>query len=215
MHIFERRRRRLSELLSVMTAVDLHKRSGVAASSISAFHKRLPDGRYLRNIGEVTARKIELGTGKPEGWMDTIAAPEFTEENNISKSSINFVPLLSWVRAGEFCDAPQPLTRQDADEWLPAPLEDMGKGVFALEVRGDSMDAPTGYREGEFVYIDPDMAATHGKDVLARLDTGLTLKRYKEDEDGAYLFQLNGNKIIRPDAEWHVCGVVVFSGQRR
>lgn len=90
-----------------------------------------------------------------------------------------------------------------------------GKRIFALEVRGDSMDAPTGYREGEFVYIDPDVAATHGKDVLARLDTGLTLKRYKEDEEGPYLFQLNGNKIIRPTSEWHVCGVVVFSGQKR
>lgn len=73
MHIFERRRRRLSELLLTMTAVDLHKLSGVAASSISAFHKQLPDGRYLRNIGEVTARKLESGTGKPEGWMDAIA----------------------------------------------------------------------------------------------------------------------------------------------
>lgn len=124
------------------------------------------------------------------------------------------IPLLSWVRAGAFCEAPGQFTREDAEELLPRPLFRTGPNTFALTVVGDSMDAPSGYREGEIVYIDPDVEPTPGRDVLAKADNKMTLKRYKVDEYGPYLLQLNGNKIIRP-AEWTVCGVVVFSGQRR
>lgn len=124
------------------------------------------------------------------------------------------IPLLSWVRAGDFCNALSQFTLTDAEDWLPNPINGSGSRTFALTVRGDSMDTPDGYREGEIVYIDPDISPTVGKDVLARLASGTTLKRYKEDEEGPYLLQLNGNKIIRPTEPWHVCGVVVFAGRR-
>lgn len=124
------------------------------------------------------------------------------------------IPLLSWVRAGAFCEAPGSFTKDDAEELLPRPLFRTGPNTFALRVVGDSMDVPDGYREGEIVYIDPDVEPTPGRDVLAKADNKMTLKRYKVDEYGPYLLQLNGSKIIRP-TEWTVCGVVVFSGQRR
>lgn len=124
------------------------------------------------------------------------------------------IPLLSWVRAGEFCEAPGQFTRENAEELLPRPLFRTGPSTFALRVVGDSMDVPDGYREGEIVYIDPDVEPTPGKDVLAKYDERTTLKRYKIDEEGPYLLQLNGNKIIRP-SDWSVCGVVVFSGKKR
>lgn len=123
------------------------------------------------------------------------------------------IPLLSWVRAGEFCEAPGQFTREDAQELLPRPLFRVGVNTFALQVVGDSMDAPGGYREGEIVYIDPDVAPTPGRDVLAKTGDKMTLKRYKVDDEGPYLLQLNGNRIIRP-TDWHVCGVVVYAGRR-
>lgn len=177
--------------------------------------------RFALKLGKSPSQVNQWLTGRrPIGAKienDIMAkfGPIERETSNVSNAPISFVPLLSWVRAGDFCEASGALSKDDAQEWLPAPLQSMGKNVFALEVRGDSMDATSGYREGEFVYIDPDMAASHGKDVLARIENGLTLKRYKVDEEGAYLLQLNGNKIIRPSTEWNVCGVVVFSGQRR
>jgi SOS-response transcriptional repressor LexA len=125
------------------------------------------------------------------------------------------IPLLSWVRAGAFCEAPGSFTREDAEEMLPRPLSKVSVNTFALLVVGDSMDAPGGYREGEIVYIDPDVAATPGRDVLAKTGNKMTLKRYKVDEDGQpYLLQLNGQVIIRPVGEWRVCGVVVYAGRR-
>jgi SOS-response transcriptional repressor LexA len=123
------------------------------------------------------------------------------------------IPLLSWVRAGAFCEAPGSFTREDAQELLPRPLFRTGPNTFALTVVGDSMDVPDGYREGEIVYIDPDIEPTPGKDVLAKADGKMTLKRYKVDDEGPYLLQLNGNRIIRP-TDWGVCGVVVYAGRR-
>ena len=60
--------------------------------------------------------------------------------------------------------------------------------TFALTVVGDSMDAPSGYREGEIVYIDPDIEPTPGKDVLAKADGKMTLKRYKGGRGRAVSF---------------------------
>lgn len=125
------------------------------------------------------------------------------------------IPLISWVRAGDFCDSPDNFAPGDAEEFMPRPLQNMGKYVFALTVRGDSMDTPDGYREGEIVYVDPDKSPVPGQDVVAKVGDKLNLKRYKEDQDGPYLLQLNGNIIIRPQGEWSICGVVVFSGKRR
>jgi len=124
------------------------------------------------------------------------------------------IPLLSWVRAGAFCEAPGQFTRDDAEELLPRPLFRTGPNTFALRVVGDSMDVPDGYREGEIVYVDPSVEPTPGKDVLAKTGNKMTLKRYKVDEDGPYLLQLNGNKIIRPTGDWSVCGVVVYAGRK-
>ena len=125
------------------------------------------------------------------------------------------IPLLSWVRAGDFCEAPGQFTLADAEDMLPNPIDGSGPRTFALTVRGDSMATPDGYQEGEIVYIDPDITPVIGNDILARTDAGITLKRYKEDEHGPYLLALNGNQIIRPPQPWHICGVVVFSGRRR
>lgn len=76
MDIFSRRRQQLVEILKSTSVSQLHKASGVAASSISSCLKQLPDGRYLRNIGEVTARKLERGAKKPEGWLDGLVSQD-------------------------------------------------------------------------------------------------------------------------------------------
>jgi len=188
-----------------------------------------------RNPNGDTCREVEKELGLPENWLDkdntAIGTIDKTSSSNQATAlmgravtAINLIediypvefsiPLLSWVRAGAFCEAPGSFTREDAQELLPRPLFRTGPNTFALTVVGDSMDVPDGYREGEIVYIDPDIEPTPGKDVLAKTGNKMTLKRYKVDEDGPYLLQLNGNKIIRPTGDWSVCGVVVYAGRR-
>lgn len=83
MDIYHRRRTNLLEVLKEMPASDLSKASGVAASSIGSIFKQLPDGRFARNIGERTARNLERGARKPEGFLDQpvkeTAAPAASE----------------------------------------------------------------------------------------------------------------------------------------
>lgn len=169
--------------------------------------------------GEMNAAQLFLSGSRPISPSNQ--APALTGRAGRAISLIEdvypaefSVPLLSWVRAGEFCEAPGQFTRDDAEELLPRPLFRTGPNTFALRVVGDSMDVPDGYREGELVYIDPSVEPTPGKDVLAKTGNKMTLKRYKIDENGPYLLGLNGNVIIRPEGEWHVCGVVVFAGRR-
>lgn len=52
-------------------AAELARRSGVAASQISQTSRQvLHQGQKPRKIGDDTARKLERGMNKHEGWMD-------------------------------------------------------------------------------------------------------------------------------------------------
>ncbi len=73
MEVFERRRVNLTEILKSVSAADLARKSGVAASYISRCTKPPLDSNH-KTIGEVTARKLERGANKPEGWMDAYHA---------------------------------------------------------------------------------------------------------------------------------------------
>lgn len=71
MDVFDRRRAKLRAILSEMSAADLARASGVAATYISRNLKEPGDDGY-KSIGEKTARKFEKGAKKYEGWMDEI-----------------------------------------------------------------------------------------------------------------------------------------------
>ena len=183
-------------------------------------HYTQKSGKVFPTVEMMAMLEKKYGAGRLAGWSALpieSAASEASHEANVEPRAptVGSVPLISWIRAGDFCESPATFEPGDAEEYLPRPLQNMGKNVFALTVRGESMDTADGYKEGEIVYIDPDKVPVSGQDVVARVENKLNLKRYKEDQDGPYLLQLNGNIIIRPEGEWSVCGVVVFSGKRR
>jgi SOS-response transcriptional repressor LexA len=187
-------------------------------------NRGLPDREIFRISNQLGLNADWLATGTGQKYKATGNLASTMEgvggamQGHIDNELVTVgrkMPLLSWVMAGDFCEASDQFTLADAKEWLPNPTDGSGPRTFALTVRGDSMDASDGYKEGEIVYIDPDLTPNIGNDVLASTDTGNTLKRYKEDELGPYLLALNGNKIIRPQPPWHICGVVVFSGRKR
>ncbi len=69
MDIFDRRRANLRLLLTKISQAELARRSGVAPSYISRALKEPGDDGY-KNIGEVTARKLEAGAKRVEGSLD-------------------------------------------------------------------------------------------------------------------------------------------------
>lgn len=105
----------------------------------------------------------------------------------------------------------------DAEEWLSC-SEPHGKRTFALRIRGDSMDSKGGYREGEVIFIDPDVEPQPNDDVVTRIGVNHTFKRLRQDEVGLYLWALNEHwnpRMQRLEGDFHICGKVILSQMKR
>lgn len=121
------------------------------------------------------------------------------------------VPLISWVAAGDWCEAHDPYQPGDAEMWLQVSAN-YGARTYGLRVRGESM-LPR-FQEGEIIIIDPDAQVESGQYVIARKDGSkeVTFKQLIREGETAYLKPLNPQwpePIIRIDGDWHICGKVV------
>lgn len=103
--------------------------------------------------------------------------------------------MISWVQAGNWMEAVDPLQPGEAEMWLPCPVGH-GKRAFALRVRGDSMTASYGrtYPEGCIIFVDPDRRSPiNGERVIAKLagTDEVTFKIYKSEDSRIWLQPLN------------------------
>lgn len=180
-----------------------------------------PDKAGAKTIGEDFAREIEAAFGLERYTLDSesmglIAAT--TSEHNVGPGPEikGRIPLISWVQAGDWCEAIDNFAPGDAEDWLPCPF-DHSDTAFCLRVVGLSMSPD--YREGEIIAVDPHVNAVHGSDVVCRTPEGtVTFKRLQITPDGTYLLALNPewpNRMIAIPGETHICGVVVGSWMRR
>lgn len=108
---------------------------------------------------------------------------------------VGMVPLISWVKAGEWSEAADPWQPGDAEDWLPC-IARHSPSTYALRVRGQSMTAPHGrsYPEGSIIFVDPaNRMPTNGQRVIARLEQSdeVTFKVYKNEDGRQWLMPLN------------------------
>lgn len=85
------------------------------------------------------------------------------------------VPLVGTVTAG------QPiLAVESIEDYIPVPVKNKGKNMFALRVRGDSM-INAGILNGDTVIVEQTPVASNGEIVVALIGDEATVKRfYKE-----------------------------------
>lgn len=77
------------------------------------------------------------------------------------------IPVLGWVEAGEFAPSgDKDFAAGVADEYIYSNLT--GDHLFALKVRGDSMEPE--FHEGQCIMVNPDVEARSGDYVIAKLD---------------------------------------------
>jgi SOS-response transcriptional repressor LexA len=193
------------------TQTALAKKSGVAQSTI---------GRILR--GEVNpqsgnleriARAFSMSLAKlAEMGQEGGPVAESTDDLKSVERSTR-VALISWVQAGSFADALDNPQLGDGEEWMPRPKHS-GARTFALRVRGESMEP--GYQHDDIIFVDPDVAPEHGKDVVARFDNcnEVVFKRLVVEGKLEYLKPANPNwpdKIIEISAYLgaRIIGVVI------
>lgn len=152
------------------------------------------------------------------GALGCAVADFFADVGNVTPIGPNNtdMPLISWVKAGSWCESPDEFAPGDAEDWLPRP-KGAGPKAFALRVEGDSMTSPhpgqKSYSEGTIIFVDPDKALTNGCRVVARADNGeYTFKAYVEDAGRIFLKPLNPQyPLIDVTDGVHVCGVVIGS----
>lgn len=174
-----------------------------------------------KSFGEKFARHIEQKLSLPDGYMDSELTlfQERTKDlfKNVTrvKPFANTIPLISWVRAGQFCEVIDQFSPGDAEDWLPTPKK-YGPHSYALRVEGDSMVSPyphtRSYPPGYIIFVDPDRAVVNGSRVIAKLpDTNeATFKIYSEDGGKRFLKPINPQyPTIEMTEDMILCGVVV------
>lgn len=172
------------------------------------------EGSNLTNAAKATGINPHwLATGTGSRKNDT----EYAAIINVAPGPeiVAYVPLISWVQAGKFCESPGSLQKEDAEDWIPS-IKRFGPNVYALRVVGDSMlstyPGQRSYPAGSLIFVDPDTSVTNGCRVVARIhdnDTA-TFKVYSEDAGKKYLKPLNTQyPTVQMDESMHICGVVV------
>lgn len=121
------------------------------------------------------------------------------------------VPLISWVRAGEWAEVADPYAVGEAEDWLPVPRR-AGSRTFALRVRGISMEPR--FVEGDIIFVDPDAEPGHGSKVVVRLETEkeATFKELVIEGEKRYLRALNPawpDGLIEVTKDAVIVGVVI------
>jgi repressor LexA len=97
------------------------------------------------------------------------------------------IPLMGSIAAGA------PIQAIRTNETIDIPKDMMGKNVFALKVRGDSM-IEDGIFDGDYIIIEQTANPHNGEIVVALLDNEMaTLKRFYKEKGQIRLQPANGN----------------------
>lgn len=162
---------------------------------------------------------LAKATGFRAEWLAIGEGPEkeSDEEPNVLQvaqpSTMYRYPVISWVSAGSWEEAVQPYPDGFSDRYELSDYDSKGP-AFWLEVKGDSMTAPTGTSvpEGMLILVDTEADVKPGKLVIAKLPASneATFKKLVDDGGVRYLKPLNpAYKMVELDENCKIIGVAV------
>lgn len=139
------------------------------------------------------------------------------DEHNVEPGPTikGYVPLISWVQAGAWCEITDVKTLDDAELWLPCAASHSNQS-YALRVRGLSMfnqHERRSFRDGDIIFVDPAKEAENGSLVIAKLvdSQEATFKQLVMEGNRRFLKPLNPawpEPIIELGQDATICGVV-------
>lgn len=205
----------------------LAERCDTSEAYLSQIMTGQPDSKTgkPKSVGNALARKLEDGTGKSRGWMDTpdTDRPTGIRDQRVERSRDantdlgpdikGRVPLISWVQAGDWNSVVDNFHPGDADEWIDTTVP-VRQHTYALRVKGDSMTNPTGspsFPHGMIIIVEPEIDAVPGAYVVVRQngDDECTFKQLVKDAGNFYLKPLNpAYPLLRMTDDAVICGVV-------
>jgi SOS-response transcriptional repressor LexA len=192
------------------TQTALARKSGVTQSTIGRILRGEvdPQSDNLERLAHSFGMSYSTLAAIAEGGEPGDGAVETLQSGKIPRR----VPLLSLAQAGRLAESAYLDSLADATDWIEFPKKRHGPRTVALRVSGESMEPD--YHNGDIIYIDPDVAPIHGKDVIVRLGerNEVTFKRLVVEGERRYLKPLNQNwpdKFINMPTDARIVGVVV------
>ncbi|HIF9513887.1 TPA: LexA family protein [Photobacterium damselae] len=173
----------------------------------------IPDTKKLSDIATLLGSTVEELISGNQDDNQTFSITPIKPDINTMSVQARFVPIISWVQAGDFCSSETQILPYDCDMIL-CPEPSASNKTFALRVVGDSMTAPFGrtYPEGTIIFVDPEKEAVVGNRVVARTTKGQTFKQLAQNEFGElYLKPLNPAYHPIFETDIYICGVVIGS----
>ncbi|MFM2480415.1 LexA family protein [Celerinatantimonas sp. YJH-8] len=194
--------------LTEMTQSELARCIGIKQQSISQICSgKSVRSRYTMQIAEtlrVNAHWLATGEGDIGLGVSNV---------DVGLDMKGRIPLINWVQAGDWSEIAEGFTHEDIEKWR----EVSGKaheGCFALRVKGDSMENPSGKKsipEGAVIVVDPEWPASSGSLVVARLDDSkeAIFKQLIIEGEQKYLKPLNPQYPVIPiNSNCTIIGVV-------
>ncbi|WP_241509672.1 LexA family protein [Pseudomonas ovata] len=180
--------------------------------------------QHLESGRNATSKKmveIAQALGVSAEWLmtgrDRAAHRSDAEPSNIRMTSqpdrYYRYPVISWVSAGAWAEAVEPYAPGFSDRYELSDYEAKGP-AFWLEVKGDSMTAPTGISvpEGQMILVDTEADVKPGKLVIAKLANSnqATFKKLVDDGGVRYLKPLNtAYPMVACEEDCRIIGVAV------
>jgi len=190
-------------------AMGLSLRDASRLSGVSHTHIRdIEEGRSIPSFEMVMrflkAYMVEIG----EFLRQTGYLPADLEPVGESKR----IPMISWTQAGSWQQISDTSQYGDDGEYV----ETDAKGVFALRVRGESME--TEFHEGDIIIINPHLKPEHNDYVVVSNEQGeATFKQLKKYGKTRVLHPLNpkyDDIELSREIEYRIIGVVVEKKKR-
>jgi len=192
-------------------AMGLSLRDASKLSGVSHTHIRdIEDGRSIPSFEMVMrflkAYMVDIGEFlKQTGSLASNVEPERLGESKR-------LPIISWTQAGNWQQICETSQYGDYGEYV----ETDAKGVFALRVRGESME--TEFHQGDIIVINPYLKPEHNDYVVVSNEEGeATFKQLKKYGKTRVLHPLNpkyDDIELRKDTEYRVVGVVIEKKKR-
>lgn len=213
MEFKDRLRARMTDLK--LSATDLSAMIRVSKATIT-FWRNGTNGATGSNLMEL-AKALRcspewLETGKGDAG-DGMGRERANFELVEAPDRLYRYPVVSWVAAGAWTEAVEPLPSGFSDRYEVSEYKAKGP-AFWLEVRGDSMTAISGTSipEGMMILVDTEADVRPGKFVVAKLPNSeeATFKKLVEDAGRRYLKPLNpAYAMIECSDDCRIIGVAV------
>lgn len=194
---------------------ELGRRSGVPQPTIHRIATNAVASPRQENVEKI-AKALKVSSD----WLWKGGSPKETPtvaETNVEPGPAikGYVPLISWVQAGAWCEVSDVRTMDDAEIWLPCAASHSSQS-YALRVRGLSMFNQyerRSFRDGDIIFVDPAKDAENGSLVIAKLmdSQEATFKQLVMEGNRRFLKPLNPawpDPIIELDDNAMICGVV-------